>query len=178
MATSTRLASAGVSLALGGLAASAIALAALGPKPGAPPAAETVREPAASPATHPAVAAARRFAIAAHEWEGAGYAAAYRRRLGLATRRYRRDLARARPSQAELHAREADRAASAVDVVEIKLAGRGPARARVLVALREHLVAGGESLEQRTLHEARLAREAGRWRVDAWELLPSPGGVR
>jgi hypothetical protein len=175
VATSTRLASGG---ALVGLVAGSIALVALGPKPDEPPVTVTADEPRAAPAAHPALAVARRFAIAAHEWEGAGYAAAYRRRLALATRSYRRDLARARPSEADLRARDADRAASEVDVVEIKLAERSPARARVSVALRERLSAGGESIEQRTRHTARLVREGGRWRVDRWALVSTAEGER
>jgi hypothetical protein len=175
VATSTRLASGG---ALVGLVAGAIALAALAPKPGAPPVAETAGEPTASPPAHPAVAVARRFAMAAHEWEGSGYAAAYRRRLALATRSYRRELARARPSEAELRAREADRAASTAEVIGIELAERGIGHARVSVALRERLVAGGESIEQRTLHTARLVREAGSWRVERWALVPAGEGER
>jgi hypothetical protein len=175
VATSTRLASGG---ALVGLVAGAFALVALGPKPGAQPVVDTADEQPAAPAAHPAVAAARRFAIAAHEWKGAGYAAAYRRRLALATRSYRRDLARARPNNAELRAREADDATSTVDVLEVKLAERAPARARVSVDLRERLSAGGENIEQRTLHTARLVREGGRWRVDRWALVPTAEGER
>jgi hypothetical protein len=127
--------------------------------------------------SHPALAVARRYAEAAQSWTAANYAETFGERKALATRAHRSDLRAAAPQAAGLRALRAEEASSSVRVLGADLAAPGRRRARVLLALRERVIAAGELLEQETLNAALVVRERGRWRVDGWTLVPSEGAI-
>ena len=95
--------------------------------------------------------------------------------LRLATSGYRRRLARARPTRAQLAGLQAERASSIAILArppQITQTGR---RARAVVELHERTALASQAATGRTRNQVLLRRQRGGWRVTGWTILPGAG---
>lgn len=143
------------------------------PTPTLTPTAAITATPTATTSTSPAARIAETYTLAATNWSARTYAAAYQRRLRLASLPLAANLRRERPTGAEPQQLRADLTSRLGAVMALRTLGLGPKQARVLVDVDElHLEAGRRS-RQTVRYEVRLIRQRGSWRVAAFSAIGS-----
>jgi hypothetical protein len=120
----------------------------------------------------PAEQVARAFAVAARDWSADTLAARWRRQIALSTGTLRLTLLATPPRRADIDRLRAEDAAAHATVERVVVEHATARTVRLVVRLRERIVARGTAGDQVTDNLVTVARRGKQWRVTAFDLAP------